>query len=199
MVKLTEIDLVPEQSFSIEQVKKILAKARPLGIEDGFVIYYFEANDERCVIFTDQNSSIAAFAGFISRMNGKVWQAKNVETYLPFKGKQLAGKLYKFVKEVMKKSIQSDKEQSLSGAKLWTRTLPALGLKPMIFDTVTQNVIDPQSGQINIYSSNPDDIGRYTWILERRDHYNNVGLNENSIIMPFTGIWYTLNTKENNE
>lgn len=192
-MKITEIELVSiENSFPISKVKDFLAKATPNGMIENFVVHYIESGSHRGVILTDHENNIAAYAGFVVRLNGKVWQAKNAVSYPPFKGQQLVGKIYKLVKETLGKSIQSDTEQTVSGMQLWTKTLPSLGLSPMIYDTTTGHIIDPASNNVNMYPhrGSPNEH-RYTWILERNDRYPEQNLLiEGSLLMPYKNLWY---------
>jgi len=192
---VNEIELVGDQSFPLEKIKTILAKSRPSGMLDNeFVINYLEHNNNRVIILTDDDKNIAAFAGFQSWNNGKVWQAKNAETFAPYKGRALVARIYKFAKESLKQSIQSDVEQTVAGRTLWTKTLPSIGLKPMIFDTSTERVIDPAEFDLSkLYSdvTTPESI-RYSWIIETYDRYSSTSLlEEDSILLPLTGLWKT--------
>lgn len=198
-MKLNEIELITiGDSFSIESVKKFLDRATPNGMIDEFIVHYIEFGDHRGVILTDLENNIAAYAGFISRLNGKVWQAKHAVSSPPFKGRQLVGRLYKFVKESIGKSIQSDTEQTASGMRLWTKILPALGTAPMIYDTKSGHIIDPHKTRVNMYPQHgsPDEH-RYTWILERNDRYPEQNrLIEGSLLIPYQNIWYNKGIKE---
>lgn len=194
-MRINEIEIVPTPNFPRRIIQGFLEKATPVGLidSDQFRIYQLEhpIDDgvENLIILTDLNGDVAGYAGFISRLNGKIWQAKNAAIFDPHKGSQLMGKLYKFVKTELKKSIQSDNKQSFEGAKLWTKTLPALGLKPMILDTTTEKILDPTKQPVDVYSI--DDPDRYIWILERNDSYPSQNLlTENSLLLPYTGLWY---------
>lgn len=198
-MKITEILRISTQDFPIRGVEKLLKLTKDgYGYIDDLTVNYVESGDDRIIVLTD-NGKIAAFAGFISRLNGRVWQAKNLQTYGEYRGKNLGGKIYKFVREVFKKSIQSDIEQSPSSEILWTKTLPTLGMNPKIFDTETDYVIDKtndiaySNALSKMYTSDDNDPERYryTWILEKFDNYNeNSILKENGMLMPYTGIWY---------
>lgn len=187
-MKINEIELIPTQSFSKKIVSTWLKKSTPKGTLENFIINYVEYGDQRGIILTDEHNNIAAYAGFVSCLNGKVWLAKNVNSYAPFKGQKLGAKIYQMVKTEFKVSIQSDMYQSLSAKKLWMATLPSLGLNPMIFDTETNRIIDPKKSNISVYSlASPR---RYCWILEKNDHYPSQNLlNENSLIQPYKGLW----------
>lgn len=189
-------------------VAKLLSMAMDgYGLVDGLTVWYLETQDQRIIILTDQHKNIAAHAGFISRMNGRVWQIKNIQTHGDFRGRQLAAKIYKYVKEIMKKSMQSDIEQSMSSKKLWTRTMPRMGLHAKLFDTETNYIIDQtypaayEHALSKIYTSDHTDPEkyRYTWILSHNDHYpeQNI-LSENSLLMPYTGRWYTFKDEKIN-
>ena len=190
-MRLSEIEIVGPQDFPKSMLEPWLEKSRPRGmIEDRFYVNYIEIGDERGIILTDDHNNIAAYAGFISVMHGKVWQAKNAISFDPYKKQSLVGKIYKMVKEEYHQSVQSDIEQTTDARKLWTRTLPSLGLKPMIFDTKTDRIIDPIDSNISVYS-NTEEKHRYCWILEAFDHYPSQNLlKEGSLIMPYKGIWY---------
>jgi len=197
---IDEIELIAmnQNSFSINHIKNLLYQSVPDGELEGFIVHYLEKGDVRCISLTDntnnQTSDIAAFAGFQVRSNGRVWQGKNVIVYHKYKGQQLAGKIYKFVKEHYKKSIQSDTEQTIDGQTLWVKTLPSLGLKPMIYDNETGYTIDPTKTNIQMYhTSNSTDQSkfRYTWIIEKSDYYKERNmLQENKIIMPIRYLWH---------
>lgn len=192
-MKINEIEMIGDVEFPYGEAEKRLALASPMGMFDHqFMLYFAERGNIRMLFLVDDDKRIAAIATFASRINGKVWQSKNVATYDPYKGQQLAGKLYKYAKEKLRKSLQSDIEQTWSGRKLWTKTLPALGLQPMIFDTTTERIADPNVTAIDVYpdDSSPD-LHRYCWILERNDHYPDQNLmNEGSLLMPYYGMWY---------
>ena len=67
-----------------------------------------------------------------------------------------------------------------------------MGIEPKIFDTQTEKIINPKTSNIDIYSF--DEPMRYTWILEKNDYYPDQNiLNENSILFPIQGLWYTFN------
>ena len=212
MMNITEILMISTQDFPKRKAKEILPLTQDaygtLDTQYQFLINYLETGDQRIIIITDtaKNKEIVAYAGFISRLNGKIWQAKNLQVYPPYKGMQFAGRLYKFIKEKFKKSIQSDIEQSPSGRILWQKTLPSLGMNPKIFDTQTQYIIDQSNpaafelAQQSMYNTDDNkERYRYTWILETFDQYNdNSILTEGTLLMPYTGIWYTFKEKEIN-
>ena len=189
-MKISEIELISPQNFSKSDLEPWLAQSRPRGELNGFIVNYVETGDERGIILTDDDGNIAAYAGFVSRMNGKIWQAKNAISFAPHNKQALVGKIYKMIKQSFHQSIQSDTSQSVDAKKLWMKTLPNLGLKPMIFDTVTERIIDPKNSNLNVYS-NDKDKNRYYWILEAYDHYPSQNLlSEGSLLMPYKGIWY---------
>jgi hypothetical protein len=205
-VRIDEILRISTQDFPLRNVDKLLSMARDgSGKIDDLDVWYLESGDQRIIILTDSAKEIAAYSGFISRLNGKVWQVKNLQTYGKHKGNKLGAKILKFVKNEMRKSLQSDIEQSPSSEKLWVITLPLLGLKPKIFDTETEYIID-QSNPIaynnamrKMYTSDETDNEkyRYTWILEHRDHYSTQNiLSENQLLMPYKGIWYNFSDEK---
>jgi hypothetical protein len=200
-MKITEILRISNQNFPKQNLLKILEKTTPHGeLESGIDINYTEEGSDRVIILT-HNKDIVAYAGFITRLNGKVWQAKNLQVYPPYNGRQLGAKIYKYVKEQLKKSIQSDIEQSSAAEILWTKTLPAIGLTPRIFDTETDMILDqavtpPElfkdalAKMYNNSDANPAKY-RYTWILEKFDNYQeHCVLKEAQLLMPYKNIWY---------
>jgi hypothetical protein len=190
-MKISEIELINDQHFPEEVVKKWLDKSRPRGTLENFIINYVEFKDQRGIILTDTSNKIAAYAGFIARLNGKIWQSQNAMSYEPYKGNQLVGKIYKTIKEGWGISLQSDTQQSIDGMKLWTKTLPSLGLRPMIFDSDTDRIIDPTETKIDMYPSDNSNQRRYSWILESSDYYPTQNLlAEDSLLMPYVGLWY---------
>lgn len=204
-MKINEILRISTQHFPKERLKGILSKSSPRGQLETYQINYAEDGDDRVLILTD-DANIVAYAGFISRMNGRVWQAKNLQVYPPYLGNKLGGKLYLYIKTQMKKSIQSDIEHSPESEKLWIKTIPSLGMNPKIFDNDTEYIIDHSNpGAFNaaltkMYTNDETDLEkyRYTWILEMSDHYNeNSILKENSLLMPYTNIWYNFKEERN--
>jgi hypothetical protein len=192
-MKIDEIELVNiGQSFPKDHVQQFLDGSSPNGRLDDFVVNYRESGNHRGIILTDSQGDIAAYVGFVVRLNGRVWQAKNAVVYEPYKGQGLVGRVYRMVKQHMGQSIQSDTEQTTDGMRLWTRTLPSLGLHPMIYDAETGHVLSPEQGQHLIYpQSGSGNQHRYTWILERHDHYPEQNLLlEESLLMPLKNLWY---------
>lgn len=194
-MNINGIEKIPEQYFPIEKAAQLLSRASPMGKIEEFNINYLEDNNARAVILTDLENIIAAIATFVVRINGNIWQVKNVQSYPPYKNKALAAKIYKMVKEKIGKSIQSDIFQSNGAQTLWTKTLPSIGLNPMIFDMQTDRIINPNNFDMSLLY--PDSFGndsakfRYSWIIEKNDNYPSQNLlSENSIIMPITGMWY---------
>ena len=199
-MRIDEILRISTQDFPERKVRDLLKHTKDgYGTIDDLTVNYVESGDDRIIVLTN-GKEIAAYTGLISRMNGRVWQMKNLQTYGEYIGNQLGAKIIKFIKQNFKKSIQSDIEQSLSAEKLWTKTLPSLGIYPKIFDTETEYIIDksnPSAYQVameKLYTNNEHDPDkfRYTWILEHSDHYSEHSiLKENQLLMPYTGIWYT--------
>jgi hypothetical protein len=62
----------------------------------------------------------------------------------------------------------------------------------MIYDAETGHVLSPEQGQHLIYpQSGSGNQHRYTWILERNDHYPEQNLLlEGSLLMPLKNLWY---------
>lgn len=199
-MRIQEILRIPDQDFPEYKVKQLLQHSTDIiGEIDGLYINYIEYNSERLFILTGEHKQIAAYAGFISRLNGKVWQAKNIQTYGEFRGKKLSVKIYKYIKEVLKKSIQSDVEQSDSAKVLWTKLLPDAGMIPKIFDTESEYIIDQtypekyKEALQKMYTYDYDDPEKfkYCWILEKYDHYQEQNiLTESKLLLPTTGFWY---------
>jgi hypothetical protein len=170
-MKINEIELLNVQPVSKKTVEHYLTLSSPRGMMDEFVLYYLESDNQRMIILVDQKE-VAAFASFITRLNGRVWQARGAGSFALYKGKNLVGKIYQLIKTKYKQSIQSDNAQSYGGMRIWTKTLPSLGMFPMIFDTKTDHIIDPkQYPNIKVYPESPTpddpDMNRYCWILEK--------------------------------
>lgn len=91
-MKIEEILLINSQEFPESQVKHILQHSN--GKIDEFYIHYVENTDERFLILTDTDENVAAFTGFIVRFDGRVWQAKNAQTYGEYSGRRLSAKIY---------------------------------------------------------------------------------------------------------
>jgi hypothetical protein len=200
---IDEILRISTQDFPLNKVKQLLSRCSDgYGEIDNLLVNYVEEGDQRIIVLTDSENVVAAYAGFISRMNGRVWQAKNLQIYNGYSGHHLGAKIYKYVKEVKKKSIQSDIEQSPSAEKLWTKTLPDIGLHPKIFDCDTEHIIDKSNPKAynnaltKIYTSDDTDTDKfkYTWVLEHSDHYPSQNiLREDQLLLPYCGFWYTFN------
>ena len=81
--------------FTKDNLYQFLNNSNKIGILENLVINQIESGNERLLILTDLDNNIAAYAGFIVRHNGKIWQSKNASSYEPYKGKYLVAKLYK--------------------------------------------------------------------------------------------------------
>jgi hypothetical protein len=185
------IDLSPD-TFPINHVKSLLPNASPTAHRiDGLRLHEVQSGKVHGLILADVDGTPAAFAGFIERNGGKVWQAANAKVYGSHAGKALVAKIYELVKETYGKSIQSDLEQTIDARRLWTKTIPAIGLKPMIYDTDTGYIIDPKNSSIDVYDQTQP--YRYCWIIERDDRYSDRDLlreGQLQILMPYRGSWY---------
>ena len=194
-MRLSEIETMGDAEFPYENAERILSDASPKGAFDNqFTLFYAEDRDVRSLLLVDDDKKVAALATFISRKNGSVWQSKNVATYPPYTGLKLSGRLYKYVKDNLHVSIQSDYQQTWSGKRIWTKILPSLGMKPMVFDAETEKIIDPKDFDPKLMypeDSQIDVLHRYMWVLEKYDHYpvQNM-LSESTLLMPYTGLWY---------
>lgn len=187
---IQEIELIGDVEFPRAAAEKRLKLASPHSQLGDFVVYFHSDDDIRLLFLVDRKKQLAAIAFFVSKMNDRVWQAKNIATYEPHKGKKLAAQLYKFVKTEFLKSIQSDLEQTTSGARLWVSDLPSIGLHPKIYDHSTDRIIDPETQKENVYPGyNSPEVHRYSWIIERNDYYPEQNLIENQLLMPITGRW----------
>jgi len=185
--ELKEIKKFIVDDVDLNYVRDLLSKSHNTGQTiDGLRLYALNIGIELAIILYDvENDRIAAFAGFYHapHIRENLWQAKTVQTFSPYKGKALVGKIYKFCKEELDMSIQSDFSQSQSGEKLWTKILPNLGLNPKIIDMNTF-IVYPNDGKINVY----DNTERYCWIIEYNDSYRNY-IRENTIL-PYNSFQY---------
>ena len=188
---LAEIEQINSVDFPQSAAQQRLELASPVKQFSGqLTVYYYAEGNVRLLFMADSKKNVAAIAFFISAKNDRVWQAKNAATYKPYKGQQLVAELYRIAKTDFKKSIQSDFEQTSAGMRLWTETLPKIGLVPRVYDHTTDRVIDPQTQKVNVYPAFDDpDVHRYSWILERNDYYPAQNLVENSLLLPTTGKW----------
>ena len=62
----------------------------------------------------------------------------------------------------------------------------------MIYDMETNRIIDLRKYKIDMYpkSDDPSLLKKYTWILERSDHYPSQNmLREGLMLMPLRGLW----------
>lgn len=168
-------------------------KSQQIGHLDNLAVHHATLNNDHILILTDNNNP-AAYTGFISRKNGTIWQAKNAQTYDPYKGKNLVAKLYKFAMSQFDVSLQSDMEQTAQAQKLWTQTLPSIGVKPMILDVETEKYIDPTTVDVDslVYPLGKPENSRYCWIIESSGYYNEINmLRESSLLLQNNlGRWY---------
>jgi hypothetical protein len=188
---VSEIELIGGVEFPKDQAQQRLSISSPYGkFNDELYVYFLSDGDVRIVTLADDEEHVAALASFISKNNDSIWQAKNIATYHPYKNQKLAANLYKYIKTQFRKSLQSDYEQTVSGAKLWTKDLPSVGLFPMIYDHATDRIIDPEKQKINMYPPiDSEDTLRYSWILEKNDFYSAQNLIENPLLLPLTSKW----------
>jgi hypothetical protein len=200
---LNEIELVPVDSdiVPISQLQKLLAYAKPEGVIDNFIVYLVSDDNYRCIILADDDQNIAGYVTFISRNNDTIWQSIIIKIYNQYKGQKLAGKIYKLINEKYKKHIQSSNEQSKDGRKLWTKTLPDIGINPMIYDTETGHIIDPSTTNIDMYplEGTLKEKQRYTWIIENNNFYSKTDLLTENIlsrVMVRKGKWYDHSVKK---
>jgi len=182
--QLSEIKRYFIDSIDVSRINAIFKHAKNTDqFIDGLEVYAMLSGIEfGLFLFDPIEMKIAAFAGFeqAPHLRADLWQAKNAQVFPPYGGKGLVGKIYKFCKENLRMSIQSDMVQSQSGEKLWTKTLPKLGIFPKILDLDTNRIHD-NDGIIDVY----DEKKNYCWIVEYDDHYRNQ-LTENSILIPTT-------------
>lgn len=188
---VNEIELINDVDFPQALAQQRLELASPVkSFSDSLTVFFYAEANIRMLFLADQHKNIAAIAFFMSVKNDQVWQAKNAASYAPFKGQRLVAELYKIAKNDFKKSIQSDFEQTTAGMRLWTQTLPSIGLPPRIYDHSTDRVIDPSTQKVNVYPASDDpDVHRYSWIIERNDYYPAQNLVENTLLLPTTGKW----------
>ena len=197
-MRIDEIQLInlPDAVFLKQDAADLLHKSEKIGKIKNLDLYYLKQHNHIVFVLANENNDIAAYSSFIERAN-QVWQEAGMRTYPPFKGQQLIGNLYKFIKERLYKSLQSDQQHTDSAKHLWTHTLPSLGLNPYIYDSQTAKIIDPKNNKygIEVY---PDSSGltlaelwRYMWIINSGDYYRETDiLSEDSILMPWRGLWY---------
>ena len=187
-----EIEIILPVSFDPAYIASLVPHATPLRDNiDGYDLYKIHHNDELIIIAWDAKFKCpAAFAGFnhYPDIRKSLWQVKNAETFDNYKGNALTAKIYKYCKETLGMTLQSDIQQSPDAKKLWMKTLPSLGLHPKIYDTHTHKVLD--QGEVDVYA---DSHHRYCWVLEHNDVYRNQ-LPPHSILQPYNSIYINSRT-----
>jgi hypothetical protein len=169
-MKIKEIIEVPDQKYPPDIVQEIWDKSTFTGeVIDGLDVYFY-ATASNAFITLAKDKEIAAIARFLVKAEERIWQAKRVQTRPNFKGRNLAAKMYIFVRDMLEQQVQSDDQQTASGATLWTRTLPSLGEHPEIYDTTAKAPISRGSAAWKdaikqMYSTDPIAGAKYTWIL----------------------------------
>jgi len=186
---LSEIERYPPQDFDFNIIKNVFDHSKKSTFKiDEFSLYVYVENVLTFILLVDENNknAIAAFAAFMHRpdLRTTMWQAKNSISYYPYKGKFLVAKIYKFCKEQLEWTIQSDLKQTKSAEILWSKTLPKIGINPKILDLETHRVHD-NDGSLNVYGNE-----RYCWIIESNDHYRN-HINAHWGIPPFSNLYVT--------
>ena len=181
--ELKEIEIMPEQQFGQDHILQALSHAtKQKTMIDGCEIYLLDRDDNRLVAaWDDKNKKLAAAVIFHHQpqIRERLWLSKNAQTFPGYQGKALCGKLYLYCKKTLDMTIQSDVLQSRSAKKLWTSTLPKLGMQPKVLDLETSRVYDHT--EVDPYQDNNN---RYCWIIESSDKYPNQ-LRENSLIQPY--------------
>ena len=187
-MKVNEIETIGDVEFPQHEATARLNLANKIDkFNHELDIYFVSQDDIRILLLANQQ--VAALASFVSRNNDKIWQAKNVATYFPYAGAKLSGHLYKYAKEKLKKSIQSDTMQTHGGKVIWSKILPSIGLNPMMFDIQTERIGKPDLNLLYPEEDSPD-LHRYIWILERNDFYPMQNRLDEQLLMPYTGLWY---------
>lgn len=187
---LTEIERVGGQNFPIENVERILQHCEHEDGDsiDGLDLWMGRNGNERYIVLVGPNNKIASFAGFVT-INNHRWQVKNAQSYGGFTGRRLIAKIYKELFDGGI-SILSDFQQSSGAEHIWC-SLPSMGLKPLVWDSESEEIYNiEQIGMDKIYSNDPGVMYRYCWIL---DHYvpkQNL-VYEGKMLMPLKGLWYT--------
>lgn len=204
-MRMTEIEMItlPDIMFPIENVKQFISSSKVIGQIEKFELYSLQNKNQIILTLADHDQEPAAYVSFIERDN-QVWQEAGIKSYDPYKGQNLVGKLYSYIKKNLHKRIQSDFQHTAAARYLWTTTLPKMGLNPMIYNSKTGYIIDPnnKSHNIDVYpdpkTHNKGDLWRYMWILETADWYRETDiLSKDNILLPLYGVWYNNGITEN--
>jgi len=184
---LGEIEMMPVQQFSPNEIIKWLPHAT---LQDqhinGCEIYLLDKDGSRLIAaWDDESKKLAAFALFVNQpqIRARLWTAKNAETFTGYSGKLLTAGLYKYCKQTLGMTIQSDMQQSPGSKQLWTKSLPTSGLYPKVLDTETNLVMNTRD--IDPYI---DNNLRYCWIIESNDQYSNQ-IPKGSMLQPYNRIY----------
>jgi len=201
-MRIDEIEIIPNQNFSQTTLQNYLNLTSCVHTGDMFSydnrlhVNYINNGKEFLLILSDEYEKAVAYAGF-EIISDKILQAKNVAVFSPYTGENLAAKMYKFVKEQMHKSIQSDNRQTISGKKLWLDGLEKEGLNPCVYDTMTHDIIDrnvyPEKFNelINVMYDSSDERSRnYIWVMEKNDNYPSQNiLTETKLLLSIKTWW----------
>lgn len=177
--QLSEIKRYFIDSIDVSRINAIFKHAKNTDqFIDGLEVYAMLSGIEfGLFLFDPIEMKIAAFAGFeqAPHLRADLWQAKNAQVFPPYGGKGLVGKIYKFCSEQLDMVIQSDLDQTISSKKLWTKTLPNLGIYPKIVDLKNNRIYD-DNGTIEVYGNR-----QYCWLIDTHNYFERQ-LAENSIL-----------------
>ena len=179
-MKINEIIILPSQSFEKHTIEGLIPLSTKIDTIEKYELRLIEHNTDRILLVVDETLDLKAYAGFMSARNDTVWVAKNVQSWA--NGQRLAAKLYVYVLRALKKNLQSDFDQTTEGRKLWTVSLPAIGIIPKVLDTETGKVYD--RNEKNPY----DGAARFVWCIS--ENVANITESPSSLLQVILGKWY---------
>ena len=165
-MKISEITDLGNVPVDTRNITKLLPSSEHEGYLEGFKIMTYTESSPIFVFLVDDDDKPACAAMFNQHSTG-IFIANRVVTYPGFEGKRLAAKIYKWLVD-NGLEIRSDYSQTSSGKTLWTKSLPAIGLNPMLLDTSTNEIVPPEHmDKVRVYYPVGDTNGsRYIWVLK---------------------------------
>lgn len=146
--RVDEIQLIPDYSGDLEHsyradfYKELLEKHITDQFDvDGITVYQTKQSDEAKTFRligkqNDSNDNIVLVVVFSESKIRGVSALVSVSTWVStlVRGKNLAAKVYVAASKRYNRMIVSDDMQTSSGAKIWTRGLPKLGIRPVAYE-----------------------------------------------------------------
>jgi hypothetical protein len=194
--------LIPTQDFDLDAVEARLGLLYPTAPIAGMRTSYIESGDDRYIYMYERRGKNipVAFAHFISRVNGRVWQTEDIRVASDYADQQLEAAIIEYATTHFDKSLQSGVIFQPHMLHLWTVTIPAMHLSPVMYDSKTRYTLDllsPYSayaaalaGMHSRSSKDSADPRRYCWILPVRDSHTQEPLRDHAFFPPYRGLWH---------